>query len=340
MTTSTEATSAEAPSLRDTLSQAYDEAVTQAAPADEAKTEELVGEKTDDDVTDEAKIEETTDETKAEEAEDKPEEKTEEDKPAVKAPQSWKPAVREKFAELPAEVQEEILRVESAAGRKFQESAQATKIAENFAQTLEPYRELIQSSGVSPFQAIKETMDMAKMLATGTQRQKAQVLAQLYSTYNVDLNELNEVLTAHINMPKPTAAEQQILSQLNDLRARVAMPPAPRPAEIPQDSVNTEIEAFASDPKNEFFNDVSSDMALLLQNGKAKTLAEAYDKAIRLNDEVQKVLTARKTKEVQRAAAGKASVRGAAPIGKTNAAPKNQSLREILSQAYDDSFGQ
>lgn len=334
MTTDNEmsATSAET-SLRDDLSAAWEESKATSG-ANEAEDEEQAVD-TEDNADKKPEVEDSGAEEKPDEADE--EDKKAEEKLVVKAPQSWTPALREKFAELPEDVRAEIMRVENAAGQKFREHAQVRQVAESFANVIKPYEDVIRESGITPVQAIQETFEMAKVLSRGTQRQKAEVIAQLYESYNIDLNELDQVLTQRLSAPKASPTERALLEKLNRLEQKLQPAQAPTVNES-ANTVNSDIEQFAADPKNEFFNEVSADMVVLLQSGRAETLKDAYNKAVRMNDEVSKVIEDRKAKAAQRVTAGTTSVKGQSPKAAPKAKNENLSLRDLLSKAYDESM--
>jgi hypothetical protein len=55
-------------------------------------------------------------------------------------------------------------------------------------------------------------------------------------------------------------------------------------------TLKSQVDAFASDPSHPYFNDVRSDMAILVKEGKAKNLDEAYDMAVWANPETRKAM--------------------------------------------------
>jgi hypothetical protein len=317
------ATSDEPTSLRADLEAAWE------AASDEASPETVETPEVDTPSAEEAPVETPTDEPVAEEA--APEEaKPEAAAPTVTVPASWKPEMREKFAELPEDIRTYVMQRENEMSTKFRENAQARQIAENFNSVITPYQDLIQQQGSNPYAAVKEVLEVAKRLNTGTQRQKAELLGELFTLHKVDLNDLNEVLTERLSAPQPTNAERAILERQERierlLQERNAPPANPASGVEPVNTAKV-ISDFATDPKNEFFSDVQADMATPLTTGKAADLKEAYDMAVRVNPEVQKVLADRKAKEKQRATAGNVSVKGSAPKAKPQA-EKELGLRE------------
>ena len=181
-----------------------------------------------------------------------------------------------------------------------------------------------------------DTLEVAKRLVTGSPRQKAEVLRELVQVYNIDINELDSVLTEHISAPKATPTEQAILQRLDRFEQRLSpRQNAEQTSQEDQATINS-VKEFAA--KNEFFNDVWQDMEMLLTSQRATSIQDAYDKACRMNDSVSKVLEDRKAKDKQRVAASNVSVKGSAPRAKSNP-DAGKSLRDVLSDAYDEVMG-
>lgn len=315
------------PTLHDELSAAWDE----------LHEPETTSEKQEPEIPQTAEAEEVEPDKPAEVEADATEPKKEESV-VVKAPASWKPEVREKFAELPEEVRNEIMRVDGEVGKINREFAQARQMVEEVASTIKPYQEIIQAAGTTPLRAVQETLEVAKRLVTGSPRQKAEVLRELVQVYSIDINELDNVLTEHMTAPKATPTEKAILHRLDRFEQQLSpRQNSPQMSADEQAAINS-VKEFAADPKNEFFNDVWQDMEMLLTSQRASTIQDAYDKACRMNDSVSKVLEGRKAKDKQRVAAGNVSVKGSAPKAKSNP-DAGKSLRDVLSDAYDEVMG-
>jgi hypothetical protein len=105
-------------------------------------------------------------------------------------------------------------------------------------------------------------------------------------------------------------------------------------------TVNT-VNSFGSDPKNKFFPSVRADMAVLIESGAAKDLADAYEKACWANADVRKLMMADIEKEranaraAEAAKARQASGVNVARRGTPPAAPsKPTDMTETIRQAY------
>jgi hypothetical protein len=272
-----------------------------------------------------------------------------------KAPQSWKPAMREQFTKLPAEMQQEILRRESETGRALSESAAARKFNSEFSQVIRPFEALIAGSGVHPLKAVQNLMSTAATLQTGTSVQKAGTIANIIRTYGVDIPTLDKMLAGQ--KPKENTGQLDEAALQRAIDARLQNHPVitaqtraqKQQEEQMQTQASQTAEEFAADPKNEYYEDLREDMADLLDmaanRGRLMSIQEAYDRAASAHPEISKLVA--KKQAVERAKAGKGNVERArrAASSQGQGTPANVSrgggaspkgIRASVSQAWDD----
>lgn len=259
--------------------------------------------------------------------------------PPVKAPQSWRPQAREAFAKAPPEVQQEVTRRESEIARALQESAEARRTAETVQRTLQPFEGLARTNGMDSMQFAGAVLQNAAVLQMGTPAQKAQLLAGIISTYGIDVEAVNAAMQG-----QPAAAPQQyqqpqdvgrIVEQVLQQRVQAAQE---------QKAVQAWQEFQANAP--EFLSDVQGDMQEILElagrQGRNMTYQQAYDRAVKLNEDVQAILAQRKAAAdatarnaaTQKAKAAASSVRPSSAASGAVAQPTDR--REILSRRYDE----
>ena len=113
-------------------------------------------------------------------------------------------------------------------------------------------------------------------------------------------------------------------------------------------ALKNDIEAFAKEAP--YFEDVRETMATLLQSGVASDLKTAYDKAIRLNDDVwqryqaeaqQAKTQSNVEQKQQKAAEAKAkavSVKSSSPTGMVNSGNGKKDLRSTVAELVNQSF--
>lgn len=252
-----------------------------------------------------------------------------------KAPASWRPEVREHWAQLPDPVRSEIARRETEVQRTLQETAEARKTAEAVMKTISPYEAYIKAEGANPLQAIDNLMATAVRLRTGTAPDLAQMVAGLVNQFGVGrfgngfIQMLDEALAGQQPKVDPTqAAVQQVVQQqlapVQQMLTQFQQAQLAQQQQL-QQSAAQEVGNFLS--KAEFGEDVREDMADILESAQRKgqnlTLADAYRKACMMNDNVRSVLIQRQkasgaqqqTQAAQRAKASAVQVSGSAPIG-------------------------
>lgn len=261
--------------------------------------------------------------------------------PTLKAPQSWKPAAREKWAALPPETQAEVWRREKEVAHVLQESAVARKTATEFEETIRPYVPLFQAEGAAPIKAIGNMLQTVAALARGAPAQKAAVVAQLIKAYSVDIGALDSVLSGEAQATPHTPAEYRdprvdILMQQLQAQQR-------NQTQAVQQKAAQEVEAAKGEL--EFLDDVREDMADLIEvasrRGVELSLKDAYTRAVAMNGELSAILEQRKAAQAaetanaatQRAKAASSSVRSSpAPVSRNDG--PGDDIRSHLEAAF------
>lgn len=252
-----------------------------------------------------------------------------------RAPASWRPDVREHWAQLPDTVRAEIHRREVEVQRTLQESAEARKNYDAVMRTVAPYEAFIRAEGSNPIQAIDNLMATAAKLRTGTAPELASMVAGIVNQFGVGrfgngfIQALDAALAGQTPVVDPQqAAMEHVLNQrlapVQQMLTQFQQAQEAQQQRVAQEA-QSEVERFLE--RAEFGNDVREDMADLMETaarrGQNLTLADAYKKACLMNDRVLSVLRARKqaqgaqqqTQAAQRARSAAVSVSGAAPKG-------------------------
>ena len=280
--------------------------------------------------------------------EDVPEE-TDPPKEDLKPPVSWKPAIREKWKNLPPEVKAEVHRREADIQKGLQQASGYRKVAEEYLNTVKPFQSLMQSMGASPSQAIQTVMGTVAQLSQGTNTQKAQIIAQVIKDYGVSVEVLDQVLSGQQVSDEP---EDAILSKFEEkLRPIYGFMEQLQGADQAQTgAIQTkamdDLNSFVSDPTNDFIEDVRETMADYLEvagrNQRVMTLKEAYDRACQDNPEIRKIIQQREAAkrvatptgdELARKKKAASSLRGN-PTGGGSAGEKD--LRSVIASQFDD----
>jgi hypothetical protein len=252
-----------------------------------------------------------------------------------RAPQAWRPEVREHWGQLPEPVRAEIQRREVEVQRTLQESAEARRNYDAVMKTIAPYEAFIRAENSNPLQAIDNLMGTAARLRTGTAPELAQMMSGLIQQFGTGrfgqqfLEILDQTLAGQVPKADPQqAAIEQVLNQrLAPIQSMFQQFQQAQQAQ--QERVVTQAHSDVSQflDQAEFGQDVREEMADLLEvaqrRGQAMTLQQAYQKACLLNDRVRTVLQGRQqaqgaqaqTQAAQRARSAAVSVTGAAPAG-------------------------
>jgi hypothetical protein len=254
-----------------------------------------------------------------------------------KAPGSWKPAAREKWASVDPTIREEIYRREAEISRGLNQSTKDASFGREINEIVAPYQHTFRAAGTDAKTAVSKLLETDAVLRYGTPIDKAQRAYEILSYYGVDVQALGALIMGE------QPPQQQVDPQVAALQQRLAALESGNQSQQEQfvSSLKTELETFASDPKNEFYRDVRLDMATLLESGRAKDLQDAYDKAIWANPETRQVLLDRQAVELsknvsKRAAAAReasSSINGSGEPVTHQVDPAN--LRAVIASAFD-----
>jgi len=283
----------------------------------------------------EAKPDQPKPEIEAKADEPKPEPRS-----STKAPISWKPGAKEHWGKLPPEVQQEVDRREREITQTLQHTAEQRKLADRFVEATRPFEAMIRAEGRDPVVAAQELFATAAFLRTGTPAQKAQLVANMVKNFGIPIDALDQALVGE-EIPD----EDSKIAQLLDQRLKPVMGfidevkglRSQREQQTQQNALS-EIQSFAQDPKNEFFDDVREDMADLMElaskRGSPLTLQEAYDRAIRSNDEIQLIIKRRKEAEIAKKEDAASSIPSKGAPRPAAASGGSSSLRADIEAAF------
>jgi hypothetical protein len=268
------------------------------------------------------------------------------------APVSWKPAMREHWAGLPPEVQQEITRREGDITQGLQQAAGHKRVAEEYYRTVAPFQSFIQAADSSPAQAITQLMTTAVQLTQGSQAKKAEVVQNIIAEYGVDIGMLDELLAGQPVADDPNApllaAMDERLAPINSFMGQIGQQRQAQTHEINNEAA-AELGAFQTS-HSEFYEDLREDMADLLEmaanRGRTMTMEQAYVQAANAHPEIGPIITQRTAaaagKLTPATAAGKraaaSSIHGT-PNAKGAANVNVDDTRALMSELWDESEG-
>lgn len=247
------------------------------------------------------------------------------------APKSWKPGPASKFASADPELQAEILRREEDFHKGIEGFKGDAAVGRSVKQVIAPYEATFRQYGIDPTQQIASLLNAHFTLATGTREQKAELYQRIARDYGIEVGPA----------PEPGYVDPEVArlrEEVQALRSTQTAEQQRRFAET-KTSLERQVEAFGSDPKNAYFEEVLPDMTQLLQSGVCSTLQEAYEKAIWTNPGVRAKEVARQQQEAitkaeaDRVAKAKADAEKAAKAKAASAANVKTSAKAVSATA-------
>ena len=216
--------------------------------------------------------------------------------------------------------------------KKEQELADYRKRLDPIYETIKPYEGYWAQQGLSPDAGVRQLLSYAEALA----RDPASTIPQLAQMYGVDLQSL---VAEQPYIPPEISALQTQLQQMQ--QAQQYQLQAAQQQQMHR--LTEEIRAFETaadeqgNPKAPHFQRVYGAMVQLAQGGLAKSLQEAYDKAVALDSELQAEIAAEQAKRdaaVRAAEAKKAldASRGVKSKGAEGAPPVRSAREEFAAQ--------
>lgn len=266
-----------------------------------------------------------------------------------KAPASWRPEAREKWAGIDPAIRNEVHRREYEAQHVLQESAQARNFAREFERVVGPYEVFIRQEGGNPLAAVQNLMQTAADLRVGTPAHKVGLVADIITRYGIDLKSLDDVLTAKITgraVQGGNGAQQP--QQFHDPRFDQFLAEQARQKQQQQQQEEQqwrgELQQFGA--SHEFYFDVADIMADLVDSRTRRQqpvdVEKIYEQACKMHDGVSTILSTRaaaakstgNSQAVLRARRAAVSVKGdSTPAGAT--VPKDDSIRAALEAAFE-----
>ena len=250
-------------------------------------------------------------------------------------PASWKKDYHEAWTTADPKLKEYAWKREEEMKAGVQPLLSKAQFADQMQQAIEPYMQNIRGLGIEAPQAVKALMEADNVLRHGSPQQKQQYFAQLAQQYGINMgdvqmqptdpnffaiqNELAQVRGEVLNwkQAQETAQNQALLQEINQFQT-----------------------------KAEYFEEARPTMIQLLNSGVAQDLQDAYEKAIRLDNDLftkhqqasQGAADAAKREASNRAAkaarAAAVSVKSSTPGAATST--KAQDRRSLLMEQFDN----
>ncbi len=300
--------------MRDDLNAALDAAdgdfdETQQEVIADANSEEVSSDEVVEDVeaTDTSESSTETDETEAQTTEDEVIEAKDAKLTgdSIKAPVDWGPQERENWSKVPRNLQTKIIERENQTQQLMQDTVEARKTHKEFGALVQQYGSVLSGvMGNTPMETTKNLFDTIANLRMGTPIQKAQIVADMITTFGVDINTLDSAIVGaapSAEVQQNNQLEQMMNARMKPFEEMMGQQKAYQQQQATQrtETANSEVAAFSQ--KAEFLGDVRNDMADLIEmaanRGQTMSMEEAYGKACAINPQISAVLHERQKRE-------------------------------------------
>ena len=198
----------------------------------------------------------------------------------IQPPAAWSAEAKAKWANVPADVQKIIAEREAEVHKGFTRLDEDRTLGKSMRDTLTPYMATINALGATPQQAVQSLLNADHVLRNGNAQQKTQLFSQLAQQFGVDLSAVVQ------GAPRPDATVAALQQRVDQLTTYINTQQTDA-QQYTQRTILSEIEAFKADKPH--FETLRPMMAVLMQNGQANTLQEAYDQAFRAHPSTSNV---------------------------------------------------
>ncbi len=166
--------------------------------------------------------------------------------------------------------------------RKFTSQDEDRSFGKKIKEITAPYMAHFNAENATPEDGYRQFLNTAHILRSGSDVMRRQALQAIAQKYNVDLS-----------IPLPQGGQQAAPAfQPQQVTQLVQAEIEKQRQTQEQARLKSEIEAFAADPANTYYEDVKPVMAGLLQSGAASSLKDAYDQALWARPDIRSTLTA------------------------------------------------
>ncbi len=244
---------------------------------------------------------------------------------ADKPPVSWRGPVKEEWAKLPVSVKNEIQRREREIAQTLSRTDEERRYAHAIFDAIRPYEHHLRAEKSDHVTAVKNLFEMAHVMRSGTQAQKAELIAELFFRHEVPIKMVDDVLIRRLNggqngqpgQAQPGAGDavrqalQQELAPIREFMSTVQQS-RQQSANAAQKTAAQEWNDLLDDPEiGDMVEDVREDIADILElasrRNKVVPLRDAATRAIMAHAEFAPVLQQRQLEKSAQALRDKAN---------------------------------
>jgi len=214
---------------------------------------------------------EPAEEVKEEVKEEAKEEVKEPELEGKSAPQSWKKEMHEYWKGLDPAVQLYVEQREEQMREGLEKDRGDANLGRVMRDVMSPYSQMLKTQGIDEGVMVRNLMNAHYRLSTADDAGKLDLVKQIAQSYNISLDGTPQQVD-----PAVKSLQDRIQGLEYNINASQQ-----KSLQEAHSRVQADVEAFASDPAHEFFDEVSEQIVPLINAG--YSLEDAYENAIWLN---------------------------------------------------------
>lgn len=195
--------------------------------------------------------------------------------PYAAPPKSWKKEWHDKWNTVAPDVREIFYNREKQMLDGLEQYKSGHEFGNRLKPVYEPYREFLQQQGLDEVKATQYLLAAQHRLHTGTPEQRREMISNLAREYGVTFGEAQQAVQAQENQLPPEVTE--IKKQVDAIQSFVRQQAQAQTQQV-REKVSQEVNAFATDPANEYFDEVANEVIQFINLG--MPLKDAYEKAV------------------------------------------------------------
>lgn len=188
-------------------------------------------------------------------------------------PKSWAKEYHEHWAKIDQKARGYVYQREKQMLDGLEQYKQYNDFGKQLKPIYEPYKAYLQENGLDEVKATQYLLAAQHRLATGDNETRRQLIMDLAKSYNIDL-----AVNAASSPQNPELAP--LINQINGIQSALQRQTEAQNQQV-REKVGQEVNAFASDPAHEYFDEVAEDVAKFI--GLGMPLQDAYEKAVWAN---------------------------------------------------------
>ncbi len=216
--------------------------------------------------------------------------------PVRQPPKSWAKDKHEVWTKMAPEAQEYYETREKQMLDGLEQYKGDAGLGKQMRDVITPYQHIIAAQGLDAPKAVQTLLNAHYKLSSGSPQERAAYFKQVAQSYGIDIGGIQG------EQPQIDPQVKAVQDQVQQLQASLMQSQQTRYNEA-RTQVEQQVNAFASDPKNVYFDEVADDIVSQIHAG--ASLQDAYDKAVWANPVTRQKELDRAQAEREKALRGK-----------------------------------